>query len=210
MKTNAILAAALLACGCATEKLPASEAFAPTLMVHTVPEGAEILRDGKSVGNAPFEITVKSADARISLSAQRSGYLPAKVEIDAAGIRQAGGGETWIALKPSSMGTDAPDLDAQKPADLDRGGVALTRANHCPEAMEFFARALMVNPGYARAHRDRAHCYAKSKQFDRAATDLETYVNAVPDAPDAEKVQQQILKLRARRDIDLSEPEKAH
>jgi len=208
MKRTTLLFAAALACGCATEKLPASDAFGPTLTVHTVPEGADILRGGRVLGTAPLTIPVKSADATLALQAQHSGYLPAKVEIDAAGIRQTGGGETWIALKPATLGTDTPDLDAQKPADLDRGGVALARAKRCPEAMEFFARALMVNPRYAKAHKDRARCYAKAHKLDLAATDLETYVNAAPDAPDVEKVQAQIQKLRARHDIDLSEPEK--
>lgn len=199
-----LLFAALFATGCATEKLPATEAFAPVLTVHSLPEGAQILRDGKPLGTAPCEIPVLHADASLALQAQRGGYLPAKVEIDAAGIRQAGGGETWIALKPETMGTDTPDIDAQKPADLDRAGVALARANRCDEAMQFFAHALSVNPAYAKAHKDRARCYAKAKKFDLAAGELERYVNAAPNAPDAAKVQQQILKLRSHTDIDLS------
>lgn len=199
-----VLFAALFAAGCATEKLAATEAFAPVLTVHTLPEGAQIVRDGKLLGTAPYQIPVLHADVTLSLQAQRDGYLPAKVEIDASGIRQTGGGETWIALKPQTMGTDTPDLDAQKPADMDRAAVALTRANRCDEAMQFFARALTLKPGYAKAHKDRARCYAKAKKFDLAASELELYVNAAPDAPDAAKVQQQILKLRAHSDIDLS------
>jgi hypothetical protein len=202
-----IVPAALLACGCSTPKVASSEAFGPELTVHTVPEGAEVLRDGKSLGLAPVNIPVKSADISLSLEAHLGGYQPAKVTLDAKDLRANGGGESWMALKPETMGTDAPGIDASKAVDLDRGGVALSKAKRCKEALQYFGRAIAIDARYAKARRDRAHCYAALHQWDAAATDLEVYLNVAPDAPDAQKVTAEISKLRGGQEMDLAPAE---
>ncbi|MBS2030599.1 MAG: tetratricopeptide repeat protein [Deltaproteobacteria bacterium] len=202
-----LASAALLVCGCSTPKVAASEAFGPELTVHTVPEGAEIFRDGRSLGLAPVNVPVKSADATLSLEAHLGGYQPAKATLDAKDLRQQGGGESWMALKPETMGTDAPAIDATKAADLDKGGVALSKAKRCKEALQFFGRAIALDGRYPKARRDRAHCYAALHQWDAAATDLEVYLSIVPDAPDAQKVIEEISKLRGGREMDLAPAE---
>jgi len=206
-KLTLLFAAALLACGCSTPKVAASEALGPELTVHTVPEGAEVFRDGRSLGLAPVNIPVKSNDTSFNLEGHLGGYLPAKAILDAKDLRQHGGGESWLALKPETMGTDAPELDASKPSDLDRGGIALSKAKRCKEAIAFFSRAIGLDGRYAKARRDRAHCYAALHQWDAAATDLEVYLNVAPDAPDAAKVTAEISKLRGGQEMDLSKAE---
>jgi hypothetical protein len=190
--------------GCATEKIAASEVFAPELTVHTLPEGAEVFRGGRSLGIAPLNLPVPKDATSLELEARRDGFLPAKLSVDVAGLRQHGGGETWLALKVTSMGTETPELDGLNPADLDRGGLALTKAKRCDDAQQFFTRALALDPRFARAHRDRARCLAMTKQNDKAATELELYLTTLADdAPDAEAVRGEIDKLRRHRDIDL-------
>jgi tetratricopeptide (TPR) repeat protein len=201
---NRLLPACLLLCAaCSTPKVAATEALGPELTVHTVPEGAEVFRDGRSLGLAPVLIPIRRGDAQLNLEAHLGGYLPAKATLDGAGLRQAGGGETWLALKADTMGTDTPELDASKPADLERGGIALTKAKRCPEAMQFFDRALAVDPRFARAHRDKGRCLAKQKKFDQAVIELEKYLNQDSDAPDVAKVADDVERYRAHRDIDL-------
>lgn len=210
MRTRIALLAAVALAGCATEKIAATEALGPVLTVHTLPEGSEVLRDGKSLGKAPIDIPIRREDKEFKLEARREGFLPAKVLIEAPGLRKQGGGESMIALKPESMGTDTPDIDANRATDLDRGGVALSKQKRCAEAEPYFARALQLDPGFAKAHKDRARCLMQLKQYDRAATELEAYLTSAELAPaEKQKVTEQIAKLRGQRDIDLGGGETA-
>lgn len=192
--------------GCATEKVAASEVFAPELTVHTVPEGSALFRDGRALGTAPLNLPIQTDLTSLQLEARREGFVPAKITVDVAGLRQRGGGETWIALKATSMGTDTPELDGLNPADLDRGGLALAKLKQCDQALEYFARALALDPRFARAHRDRARCLAQKKLSDQAATELELYLSTADNPPDADAVRAQIDKLRRHRDIELGKP----
>jgi len=204
-RLTSLAAGALLlgAAGCATPKVPVAEAFGPELTVHTVPPHAEVFRQGKSLGLAPVDIPIAGDDTQIALEARQGGFLPAQVTINADGLRKAGGGETWVALKPDTLGTDTPALDGLSAKDLDRGGVALTKAKRCRDAEAFFVRALAMDPHFARTHRDRAWCLVHTHQRDRAATELELYLSQAPDAPDASAVRARIDALRKGHDILL-------
>lgn len=190
---------------CSTPKQSAESVFTPDLVVHTVPEGAEVLRNGSVIGHTPIAISVKRNDASIELTLRYGHYFPGKATLDGAAIYQAGGGETWVALKADTLGEATGDIDANDAADVDRDGVGVAKAGRCEEALQFFKRALLLDPKLARAHKDMARCLSKLKRGNEAVTELEQYLLLDPDAPDAEKVQDQITraKARANQDIDL-------
>lgn len=207
---NLLVTAALgaLGLGCSTPKLAASEAFVPEVQINTIPQGADVKRDGQVIGRAPLSIPVRRSDAAAHLNIELDypNYIPAELKLDADAIYRSGGGETWVALKSLNLGTETPDIDATKASDLDRAGAKVAKAGRYEEALQFFARALVVDSQYPRAHRDMGWCLAKLKRRDEAIAQLNQYLLLSPDADDAASVEALLAKARGSRDIDLSTP----
>ena len=195
------VASALLA-GCATPKLAASDAMGPEISIHTIPEGGDVLLAGQSLGKAPIGLPVHRTDKGLDLTAKREAYFATQASLDGPALFASGGGEVWIALKPESMGEASGPLAPDSAVDLDRAGVSTGKAGHCDDALQFFTRALWLDPTLARVHKDRAHCLLKLHRKDDAIGALGQYVIAAPDAPDVPKVTAEVAKLRANQDID--------
>jgi tetratricopeptide (TPR) repeat protein len=199
----ALLAVPLAApLGCTTPKMAASEALGPELVLHSVPEGAAVTRAGQPAGKTPLILPVKR-DSKLEFELTYPNTFPGKVSLDAPALFRAGGGEAWVPLKPDNMGQATGDLDASSAGDLTKAGLAMTKANRCPEAFQYFQRALALDPQLARVHRDQAKCYFKTKQHDRGVAELQQYLTMLPDAKDAKQVQALLDKATANTDFDL-------
>ncbi len=195
---------AALSSGCATPKQAASEAMGPEVSIHTIPEGGDVLLAGQPLGKAPVALPVHRTDKSLDLTAKHEDYFPTQASLDGPSLFASGGGEVWIALKPESMGEASGPLVPESPVDLDKAGVSTGKAGHCDDALQFFTRALLLDPTLARVHKDRAHCLLKLHRKDDAIGALGQYVIAAPDAPDVPKVTAEVAKLRANQDIDAN------
>lgn len=192
--------------GCSAPKLAANEEFAPDLELKTLPSGAEVRRDGKLIGATPLHVKLAQSPVQVVLDVTHPGFIPAKVEFDQKAAFLRGGGESWVALKPESLGTDTKDIDGNSPKDLARAATSLVKAKRCPEAMQFVERALAIDPLFGRPWRERARCLAREGQRRESVDAMQRYLLLDPDAADAPAIRKELEALSAKRDIDASDP----
>jgi regulator of sirC expression with transglutaminase-like and TPR domain len=74
-------------------------------------------------------------------------------------------------------------------------GIYIREQNY-PKAFSAIERILLINPNHPQEIRDRGLVYYNLERYIQALADLERYVKMIPDAPDAELIQEHIRVLR--------------
>jgi len=93
----------------APEKPARTEAARVSL--RSEPNGASIFRDGKRVGNTPYELMVEPEEELVRVELRAVGYLPLAAELTAAE------GERLIKLSPRRRGPASGQRNAKTPSD---------------------------------------------------------------------------------------------
>ena len=86
-----------------------------------------------------------------------------------------------IARESSSSGGGGGERSAAAPRARYNGGVILTKMGAVEEAVAMFEAAVVLQPGYAKAHANLASLYATLSRSDEALASITTAVEQLPD-----------------------------
>lgn len=156
------------------------------LQLRSLPTGAEVSLDGRSVGKTPMDVALAGRES-YELTFALRGFASRTIGGSREELLHMGAGQLGVVLLPVGFGSGPPPGFDQ--ADkLAAVASELGRRKAWGLSAEFWQRVLQLAPRNARAHRGMGSALAKLGRDEEAIRQYEEYLFLAPDAEDAERV----------------------
>lgn len=92
----------------------------------------------------------------------------------------------------------AISIDPNMSTAYNNRGLAHSELSNASEALQDFSKAIELSPTFGLAYRNRADLQLEAGNWAAASLDLQVYLTLIPNAPDKEQVEAQIVELQNR------------
>jgi tetratricopeptide (TPR) repeat protein len=186
---------AAVAGGCATARHGAALAE-PELLLEVLPRHAAVKLDGAPLGAG--DRTVRAPPpGHHWIAVVADGFEPAEVVLAEGPL---GGARVGVALRPAGLDS-AGQVDFDEPGGLALAAAALTRSGRHQDALDYAARALVLDAALPLAWRVRGDAQAGLGHRAEARAAWGRYLELQPAAPDRAAVEARLIDDRAGFDL---------
>ncbi len=192
---------AILLLSCAGPRKISTADLSSDLQLQSMPTGAVVVLDGRAIGKTPMWLALQP-NRGYSLTFTAPGYASRTVGGTRDKLMKLGGGQLGVVLVPQGLTLrSAPSFD--RPETLSAIAVELEHRKAWGQAIQFWIRAVQIQPRDARAHRGLGSAYAKLGKDEDAIREYEQYLFLAPDAPDADRVRRVVDSFRGGIDMPV-------